>query len=96
MAKITDEEVRRLAALAHIGLSASEAARLAGELDEIVGFVEKLQSVDVGGVAPTSQVTGLRDVWRADEAVTSPISQFELLKNASETQDGYIKVRRVL
>ncbi len=96
MSKITDEEVRRLAALAHIGLSDVEVTSLAGELDTIVGFVEKLQSVDTKGVEPTSQVTGLTDVWRADEPKPSPISQEELLKNAPQRQDGYIKVRRVL
>lgn len=96
MSKITDDQVKRLAALAHIGLRDDEISRLAGELDQIVGFVEKLQAVDVKGVEPTSQVTGLEDVWREDEVRPSQISQADLLKNAPEQQDGLVKVRRVL
>jgi len=96
MSKITDDEVKRLAVLARIGLSDDEVRRLAGELDQIVGFVKKLQAVTTKDVPPTSQVTGLIDVWRADESKPSPVSQTDLLQNAVETQDGYIKVRRVL
>lgn len=96
MSKISDAEVRRLANLARIGLQDDEVAKLATELDAIVGFVEQLQAVDTSDVEPTSQVTGLTDVWRADEAKPSTISQDQLLQNAPERQDGYIKVRRVL
>ena len=96
MAKISETEVKRLAALSRIGLSDAEVTKLAGELDEIVGFVEKLQAVDTSAAEPTSQVTGLGDDWRDDELKPSPVSQAELLKNAPATQDGFIKVRRVL
>lgn len=96
MAKISETEVKRLAVLARIGLSDVEVTKLAAELDAIVGFVEKLQAVDTTGVEPTSQVTGLVDVWREDEPKKSPISPVELLKNAPEQKDGFIKVRRVL
>ena len=96
MSKISNEEVKRLAGLAHIGLSDAETTSLAGELDAIVGFVEQLQAIDTRGVNQTSQVTGLVDVWREDVVKPSPVSQVELLKNAPEQQDGYIKVRRVL
>jgi len=96
MTKISETEVKRLAALSRIGLSDAEVTKLAGELDQIVGFVEKLQTVDVSTAEPTSQVTGLKDVWREDEVKPSAISQGELLKNAPDTKDGFIKVRRVL
>jgi aspartyl-tRNA(Asn)/glutamyl-tRNA(Gln) amidotransferase subunit C len=95
MAKITPDEVRRIAALANIGLSDTEVKQMAGELDRIVGFVEQLQSVDTEGVLPTDQVTGLVDVFRPDE-VHSDLSRTELLANAPEQQDGFFKVKRVL
>lgn len=69
---------------------------MAVELAQIVGFVEQLQAVDIEGVAPTDQVTGLVDVWREDVAETSLISRDALLANAPAQQDGYIKVKRVL
>lgn len=96
MSKIGTDEVKRIAALAKIGLSDEEAARMSVELGQIVEFVEQLKAVETTGVEPTDQVTGLVDVWRPDLAKPSAILQAELLKNAPMTKDGYIKVRRVL
>ena len=95
MSKIGVNEVQRVAKLARIGLSEDEAAKMSVELGQIVGFVEQLQAVDVEGVAPTDQVTGLVDVWRED-TVTPSMPREELLANAPEQKDGYIVVKRVL
>lgn len=95
MSKIGITEVQRVAKLARIGLSEEEAAKMSVELGQIVGFVEQLQAVDVEGVAPTDQVTGLVDVWRED-TVTPSMTREELLANAPEQKDGYIVVKRVL
>jgi aspartyl-tRNA(Asn)/glutamyl-tRNA(Gln) amidotransferase subunit C len=96
MSKIGTEEVRRIAALAHIGLSDEEAASMSVELGQIMEFVEQLQSVDTTDIEPTDQVTGLVDVMRPDEVRAVSLSREELLANAPEQQDGYVKVRRVL
>jgi len=95
MANITPDDVRRIAALANIGLSDTEVKQMAGELDRIVDFVEQLKSVDTKGVPPTDQVTGLVDVFRPD-TVRSDLSRKELLANAPDQQDGFFKVKRVL
>lgn len=95
MSKIGVTEVERVAKLARIGLSPEEAAQMSIELGQIVGFVEQLQAVDVEGVEPTDQVTGLVDVWREDVVVPS-LPREELLANAPEQKDGYIVVKRVL
>ncbi len=95
MSKIGIDEVKRIAALAKIGLTQEEAAAMSVELGQIVEFVEQLSAVDTAGVELTNQVTGLVDAWRPDEVKPS-MDRLELLKNAPEQQDGYIKVRRVL
>jgi aspartyl-tRNA(Asn)/glutamyl-tRNA(Gln) amidotransferase subunit C len=95
MSKIGVTEVERVAKLARIGLSAEEAAQMSVELGRIVEFVEQLQAVDVEDVAPTDQVTGLVDVWRAD-VVKPSLPRAELLANAPRQKDGYIVVKRVL
>lgn len=95
MANITPDEVRRIAALANIGLSDTEVTQMTVELDAIVGFVQQLQSVDTTDVAATDQVTGLVDVMRPDE-VKSELSRKQLLANAPAQQDGFFKVKRVL
>jgi len=96
MADITKDTVKKLAKLSSIGLSDEEVDVMAKELGSIVGFVEKLQSVDVDGVEPTFQVTGLKDAFRPDEVAPVMLSREELLANAPDQQDGYIKVPRVL
>ena len=96
MSKITEAEVERVAKLARIGVTPAEAKSLAGELDAIVGFVEQLQTVDIEGVEPTDQVTGLENVLRDDIVKPATQSRAELLANAPESKDGYIVVKRVL
>lgn len=95
MSKIGTKEVHRLAKLARIGVTEAEAEHLAAELEQIVGFVEQLQAVDITGTKPTDQVTGLVDVWREDE-VRPSMPREQLLQNAPAQKDGYIVVKRVL
>jgi aspartyl-tRNA(Asn)/glutamyl-tRNA(Gln) amidotransferase subunit C len=95
MSKIGTDEVERIAKLARIGLTPEETARMSVELGQILQFVGMLQQVDVEGVEPTDQVTGLVDVWREDE-VRPSMDREKLLANAPMRQDGYFKVRRVL
>lgn len=87
--------MQRVAELARIGLSAEEATQMSVELGQIVGFMEQLAAVDVAGVPPTDQVTGLVDVWREDVARPS-LSRETMLANAPEQKDGYVVVKRVL
>lgn len=96
MADITKDTVKKLAKLSSIGLSEAEVDSMTKELSSIVGFVEALQSVDVSGVEPTFQVTGLQDAFRADEVNPDTIPRDLLLSNSPDQQDGYIKVPRVL
>ncbi len=95
MTKITPDEVRRIAALANIGLNEDEIEPITLELGRIVQFIEQLQQVDTTGVVPTDQVTGLVDVLRPDE-VRSGLTREQLLANAPDQQDGFFKVKRVL
>lgn len=95
MSKIGTTQVRRIAKLARINLTDDEVAQMSVELGAIVEFVEQLSSIDVDGIPPTDQVTGLVDVWRED-TVKAFGDRDVLLKNAPATQDGYIKVKRVM
>ena len=95
MSKIGTTQVRRIAKLARINLTDDEVAQMSVELGAIVEFVEQLSSIDVDGIPPTDQVTGLVDVWRED-MVKAFGDRDALLKNAPVTQDGYIKVKRVM
>ncbi|MCA9330868.1 Asp-tRNA(Asn)/Glu-tRNA(Gln) amidotransferase subunit GatC [Candidatus Saccharibacteria bacterium] len=96
MAKLTRDDVLHLAKLARLQLSDEEAARLQEELGSILGYVKQLESVDVTDMKPTTQVSGLQNVMRADEPVNYQAKREELLKLAPGTQDEQLKVRRMV
>jgi aspartyl-tRNA(Asn)/glutamyl-tRNA(Gln) amidotransferase subunit C len=95
MSKISVDEVKRIAALARIGLTSEETARMSVELGNILEFVEQLQKVDISDTLPTDQVTGLEDIWRED-VVKPGLPREQLLAGAPAQKDGYIVVKRVL
>lgn len=64
--KLTRDEVEHLGRLARLALTEEEKGRYATELSAILEYVEQLQEVDTTDVEPTSQVTGLEDVYRED------------------------------
>lgn len=96
MAKLSDEDVLKLARLSRLHLTDEEVRRFKKEISTILAYVEQLQAVDLSGVQPTSQVTGLKNVTRPDEVRPYAATPQDLLKNVPATQNGHIKVRRVL
>jgi aspartyl-tRNA(Asn)/glutamyl-tRNA(Gln) amidotransferase subunit C len=95
MSKIDTSEVERIAKLARIEITHAEASSMAGELTRIMNFVGELQQVDIEGIEPTDQVTGLVDVWRED-IVRPSMDRVKLLSNVPYQRDGYIVVKRVM
>lgn len=61
-------DVRDIAGLARLRLTADEAEEYAGQLGRIVQYVEQLQEVDVTGVEPAARAQDRWDVMRPDEA----------------------------
>jgi len=96
MTKISAAEIRKLAVLSRLRLSDIEIEAYQTDLSAILSYVEILKDVDVDGLEPTSQVTGLTNVMRKDEPLNYGSSQDELLKNAPAIQDKQFKVKRII
>lgn len=96
MSKVTAEDVKQIAALARLELSVSDIAKYQAELSNILDYVDQIEKVDTKDVEPTAQVTGLKDVVRKDVKNPSKLSRDEILFNAPDKKDGYIKVKPVL
>ncbi len=102
--KLTSEEVEHIAALARIGVFDEEKSKLQEDLGSVLDYIDKLQEVDVSGVEPTGNITGLEDQTRKDEngSTSSPqdgsthADAKELRDMAPETKDGFVKVKKVL
>jgi aspartyl-tRNA(Asn)/glutamyl-tRNA(Gln) amidotransferase subunit C len=96
MAKLSPEDVLKLARLARINLTEDELKEFTGEFDAILGYIEKLQSVDVDGLEPTIQVSGQTNVMRADTVVDYGYKPADLLRNVPTVQGDQIKVKRMV
>lgn len=96
MAKLTREDILKLAKLARLRLSDTEVTKFQDEISDILGYVEKLNQVDTKGLKPTYQVTGLVNVTRTDEVHDYGTDQGVLLKNAPAKEGRYLKVKRMI
>lgn len=96
MAKLEREEVVRLARLARLELTESEIEKMCIELGEILGYIDMLKKVDVSNLKPTSQVTGLTNVFREDEIIDYQATPDSLLQKVPKAEGRYIKVGRMI
>ncbi len=96
--KITESEVRDVADLANLDLTAPEIARLAKDMDEILAYMEALNELDTSTVEPMAQVLYQSEetaTLRADEIIP-PIGNEAALANAPLAGAGYYKVPLVI
>jgi aspartyl-tRNA(Asn)/glutamyl-tRNA(Gln) amidotransferase subunit C len=96
MTKILASDVHKLASLCRLKLTDQEVAKYQQELSAIISYVEVLQKVDIDGLEPTSQVTGLMNITRADELLDYGTNADELLKNAPAIEDRQFKEQRII
>lgn len=96
MAELTREDVLKLAQLARLSLTDDEVEEFRNELSAILAYVQQLQNVDVNGLKPTTQVSGLTNVMRDDILIDYSIDRKDLLKNVPHIEDEMIKVKRMV
>jgi aspartyl-tRNA(Asn)/glutamyl-tRNA(Gln) amidotransferase subunit C len=87
--------VRHIAKLARIAVSDDEVAALAPELNNILGWVEQLQKVDVDGVEPMTAVIPNKLRLR-DDLVTDGGKRDDVLANAPTAEHGFFAVPKVI
>lgn len=92
---ISKNDVEYAAALARIHLQDDEVSRLAKNLEQILEYINKLNTLDVSKVDPTSHVLPLKNVHREDKVQPS-LSQQEVLKISVQQLDGFFKVPKVI
>ena len=95
MARISTDEVARVAGLARIALTPEEITRIAGELDVNTEAVAKVSEVATPDVPATSHPIPLSNVWREDE-VGPTLDRDEVLAQAPAQQDGMFLVPQIL
>jgi aspartyl-tRNA(Asn)/glutamyl-tRNA(Gln) amidotransferase subunit C len=95
MTQLTIDEVKRHAGLARIAMTDAEAEMFAEQLEDMIGFANKLQEVDTEQVAPMTHPLPLYNVLRKD-IPTDALNREEMLKSVKEHEDGQIKVPTII
>jgi aspartyl-tRNA(Asn)/glutamyl-tRNA(Gln) amidotransferase subunit C len=93
--KISLEQVRHVALLARLELSAEDEARMQRDLSNILDYVEQLNELDTSSVEPTAQVGEAGAPSRADEVTNSPAPE-QMLANAPSRQGTSFKVPKII
>jgi aspartyl-tRNA(Asn)/glutamyl-tRNA(Gln) amidotransferase subunit C len=93
--KISKDEVLYVAHLARLDLDEESIDKFAGQIDEILRYVEKLNQVDTKGIKPTSHAISLTNAFRDDEK-REPIERGLALANAPEEEDGCFVVPKIV
>ena len=103
-AKVTVEDVERVAELANLELKPEEAPAMLRDLNAILEYVAELNELDTSGVTPLAQVSelvgGLLDgsgkcELRADQPLPS-LDRSTVMAQAPETDQVFFKVPKVI
>jgi aspartyl-tRNA(Asn)/glutamyl-tRNA(Gln) amidotransferase subunit C len=89
------EQVQRIAHLARIEISETEALANQGQLNGIFGLIEQMQAVDTRGVEPMAHAQDVAQRLRED-AVTETDRRTAFQTVAPETEAGLYLVPKVI
>ncbi|GAB5556154.1 MAG: Asp-tRNA(Asn)/Glu-tRNA(Gln) amidotransferase subunit GatC [Schleiferiaceae bacterium] len=93
--KISKEEIDKLAHLSRLELSGEETDKMVEDMTKVLGFVEKINELDLADTKPLTHVTEEVNILRKDEVIQE-ISHQEALKNAPDANSDYFKVPKVM
>lgn len=92
---IDKNTVRKVAGLARLRLTDAEMEKYAGQLNNIMGFVEQLNEVNTDNVEPLPSPVDMALPLRRDE-VTDGGDPDAVLSNAPEAMEGFYVVPKVV
>jgi len=93
--KIDDKLINHLALLSRLELSDKEKESLQKNLAEILGYVDKLESLNTKDIKQLLHTMDSKNVFRPDEAKPG-LSKEDALQNAPAKEAGFFKVPRVI
>ncbi len=92
---INRDTVKYTANLARIELSDEELEHFTGQLDRILAYVDKLNTLNVANLEPTSHVLDMKNVYRED-VVKNSLPAPEVVKNAPSKENNLFKVPKII
>lgn len=93
--EVNDALVDKLAHLSRLQFNEQEKAAIKKDLQNMIGFVEKLNELDLEAVEPMLFMSDEVNVLREDE-IKGSVSREEALKNAPLHDNQFFKVPKVI
>lgn len=93
--KVTEEIVDHIAHLARLEFEGDKKVAIRNDLEQIIGFMDKLQEVDTSDVEPLVFMTNEVNRLREDVGIVT-LTQEEVLKNAPKKDSDYFRIPKVL
>jgi aspartyl-tRNA(Asn)/glutamyl-tRNA(Gln) amidotransferase subunit C len=84
-----------VAELAKLKLTEQEVRLFQEQLSAILEYADRLDELDTDAIPPTAGVLALENVMRPDESQVC-FSRDEMLENAPDAADGFVRVKAVL
>lgn len=90
------EDVKKLADLSRVELSGQDLQKMPTEIDSILGYIQKISEVAASSDESPIESAGTRNVTRLDEFNGGFTNAQILVDEAPQSQDGYVKVKKIL
>lgn len=91
----TDLNVQYVAHLARLQLTPEEETKFGAQLEQVLGYIEKLKELDVTNVEPTAHAVPLCNVTRPD-TVRPSLPHEEAMRNAPAQANGLFMVPKIV
>lgn len=93
--KLSVLDVEYVAKLTRLYVTDSEKEKFTGQLNDILGYIDKLNELDTKGVAPMSHAIAVTNVLREDKMIESLGTQ-KALANAPDARGEFFRVPKVI
>lgn len=92
---IDREQVRKVAYLARLDITAQEEEEFTGQLNSILDYFEQLSELDTDNVPPTTRAIETSNITRPDLLEPFP-NKDDLLQSAPEQDGDYFRVPKIM
>ena len=93
--KIARQEVEHVAVLARLALNDTELDLVTDQMNQILGYVDKLNELDTDGIVPTAHAVPVENAFRED-IIRPSIGNDNALKNAPEAANNCFRVPKII
>jgi aspartyl-tRNA(Asn)/glutamyl-tRNA(Gln) amidotransferase subunit C len=93
--KIDKSQVKKVAKLARLELNEAEIEEFAGQLNAIIDYVERMNTLNTDGVEPLAHCLPVSNVFRED-IIKESLGTEKTLANAPEQDGQFFKVPKIL